>query len=1113
MAEIDILRVTPPDADEIESGLTGRDIDVMPMDPRDLTRTPDTGGVDILGVVEGEIAPLNVVSRAGGNAFQRLRAQFGWGIGDLAALIPDYVLNKSMDWSYPALSREKDEVGVSDEDQANNPGVSRNLINRWVNKGSYEDAEYIIPLLAELAEKYAPEAAPGVLKSIGSAIGGLNAYGTGQMVEPGTAAERIARVSGQTTAMAVPFIGASARLAQSITPGFAAARATEMFRNLKATNLWKEGKEGGNVLNILREAISKPYERALTRGTSLATPAAVEAGLSAVSGAGYQVEEEISPLESSTGIGALSPIVVPALAIGIIRHGPVAQVFRWGSRMFGKAKGRFIEEKDVATGKTDPWTDPTEVGVKTRGKVVGAVEKASATPEAQANIARAEQLELALEPYGTAVLSPGERTMDPGLLAMQAISEKQAPLGGIFSKENILRRLNVLKAITGFKEDVITGDPNTDVPMVVWNAAKARLERTVGRMSTQETALDDQLSLFASEGGDLAVLPIIPAGQRAAPGAHIRAEIKRAKETILERADQLAKELGINEKDALAGADRVTFAKDQLRKLLPRDAEDSVSYKGIPALFRRFLEHKFKNGQISFQDWKGYRAQVGDAIGIAINKGAQNDIRYLKQLQSTLDELAESSALARTNVKFKEYRNWYSENVFKPFDAIQHIMTPSVKGGTAYLLKDESVAKAFLQSREAAATYAARYGDNPEMMQHLRAAALDDARAASYIVNKGQINPDKLNSYINKKGDALEAAGFLDEFTDTRKLLQDMADRLVVLGNRKTKLDGNALYKALMKSENDQNPEKLIASMMSKDPATDNIALATQLRSVANREAIREKNPGILTAYNQAVMRRMLQINKNIKDDPEAFMQFLNDHERLLDAALTPEHVDNMYLLSDAYYRAMATTMPEGKADIATFLEGFGRQTGFTMANMSNRFLAVREGRLGRKGIAFYFLGRMANAQSRLRTNKLWEAAILNPDLAKTLTTNIPEGAPVGTIPPKIRDTINAYMFTLGIPFGEEYWGLPIEAGVKQPTRVLFGPHRRPPAPAPNVTITPVPQTPPPPPITTPGSAVQVAPPPTPNVNVAELFPFDPTSQAIARRREAASGGIGSLMG
>lgn len=1048
------------------------------------------------------------------------------GANDLILGVGDAVINGVID-STDFLRKDAEEKGLDAGTRSEHPQLSRDYLQRFFQRGDYEAINYIFPKLANWFVKNAPDVPEGTLEDIGNSIAAWNKYGVGEKIgPPDNWQSRIFRTAGELGAATIPFAGAALKTASAVQKTGLGFQQAQRWATEKAATAGS-GRFGdlSGGLPILQQAITQPYRSAITGGTALTTPLTIEGLYGILSGAGMQAETEV--FGTRTGLGALAPLALPASMMWLARNSLIGRSLRGivdkGKQIGEKSRERKAIEQEFDADPTAAATATDAASVAARNQVVRKIQENLSTPEAQVNIDRAKQLELALEPYADVpvAFSPAESGQVPSLIAMQQATEARAPMGSVFTEQNIARKNNILDAAARFQEDKLSGAPEIDVPTIVLDAATKRRETTLGIANKAEGTLAEQLDIISAIDGQL---PPIAIAERAAPGIAIRQRIKDARAAVDKEANELAKKLKINDADQLASADSVNTAKESLESYLPRQGTEALSYANMPKLFKNFLNHKFVNGRMSFQDWKMFRGQVGTALSEASAQGRNTDVRALMFLTETLDNLASApkGALSGTAKKFEEFRNWYKVN-YAPFDPVLHILTPKVQGGTSYVLQDESVANAFLASRESAGVYRGLYGDDPAMMEHIRAAALDSARSAAVrtptATGRPLVNADKLNTWLGKNGDALDELGFLSEFQDTQRLIQGLSDRNVTLVGRRKRIDASSLFRAIAKSENTSNPDKLIAEIFAGEG---NVRLAQELRQTATREANRvdpktgTKNPGILEAWNYSVIRKIFKNQPNFMDNPVNFKTYLANNERVLDAALTPEHLNNMYLLADAYERALTTSVKQGATDIETFMTGFQAELGMTPANVSNRILALREGRLGAKGIAAYFLGRAVNAQSMKRVNTLWQAAILDTTLAKTLTQTLPEGVSVGSITPKIRDSINLYLFNTGVPFGEEFYR---NIGEGEPYQIRFGGpipgSER--TPDPRITVEPigepVPRTPgPQTKASTPPAPVRVASGQTPPVNVASVFPFDADLQAIeARRNASANQGLASL--
>jgi len=145
--------------------------------------------------------------------------------------------------------------------------------------------------------------------------------------------------------------------------------------------------------------------------------------------------------------------------------------------------------------------------------------------------------------------------------------------------------------------------------------------------------------------------------------------------------------------------------------------------------------------------------------------------------------------------------------------------------------------------------------------------------------------------------------------------------------------------------------------------------------------------------------------------------------------------------------------------------------------------------------------------------NALMREAITDPQLARMLTTELPEATPVGRIPGPIQRKVNNYLIGSGIEAVEQ---IDQEMEKARPLATFptsgqsFGVN---PETNQNIETTPIAPAPPAPSM----DLSQIAPPPPiaptggSQVDVASLFPFDPTSAAIQKRQQQQQG-LGSLI-
>ena len=600
-------------------------------------------------------------------------------------------------------------------------------------------------------------------------------------------------------------------------------------------------------------------------------------------------------------------------------------------------------------------------------------------------------------------------------------------------------------------------------------------------------------------------------GSRAEAGASIRNTIVAARDAAKEDAAKLAKKLKINDADPVGDANATQAAQAAVRDALTsRAGEEALSYQGLPPLVRAFMEKKFDKGRMSFQDWKLFRDQVGGAIGAAMAKGDNAAVRPLAILSEQLDNMAVS--FGRTNEKFEQFRLVYDKNVVAPFERSGVIkVTGKAPGSTKeevqYYLADEEVAKSFLANTNTARQFMNLFADKPADLRHMKNIVLDQLRTKAYNSRKGIFEPDKVNTYIDQNREVLEVLGLTDDLLNTEAMLRDMLARNAELTARQRAINGNLLFGAIARAEQNQNPDSLFTE------ALRNPAKMRELRNIAEAGSDDLSADEATQAFRAAVTEKLLALNPKAMENPTEFKAWMVKNEKVLDAAFDKTHVDNMYLIADAAERVLITGIGRGQgvsdSDIITRFTG---ALGTTPAGISNRFIAVQEGRLGSKAMIGYIISRAIRQQSTARSDALFREAMFNPDIAKLLVAEGGESVPpLGASEPNVR-RMNAYLFNLGIDYGEGITGEGATQEFRFDVNVPDEPITEPPVPQPKPTLPqklqkemdpnyfqnmypPVPTPKPKPP--SPPASNQAS------VGIETLFPNDPTSIAIAKRRAA----------
>ncbi len=986
-------------------------------------------------------------------------SDFARGANDLILALPDAAIN--------AVAEGLEAVGIVEPNT-----VDRRYLARIFNSSDFESQKVIIPYLLH--------------------------YGTGEFAgqadQEGLGA-KISRGAGQAGVASLPLVGMQMRAAA--IPSTQVTRLGSSTPYLGVDVLGKGAATPSTTTTTQRivEGMVAPFR------TSPGTAAAVETGLGAASGAGAVTEQEL--FGTSGTVGALAPIL-PAAAATALGKTPGINLakkgFNW-TKSFVKGK---VDDTKVLTGKVKPGEGAE--GEAALAKLGSEVQEAAATPQAQVNLQRAAEIEARLGGYADEpiALSPAEATLDAPLLATQTRMEGTGDAA--FTRANNQRKTNVLTAAQRFIDGDLTASPVDDAPMFVYNQAEGTYAATVGRINADSDELAANWSMVTDS--DTGVYPKL--GSRSDVGANIRKAIVDAEQAAKDDAAALATKLKINDADPVGDANTTVAAQAAVRdSLTSRAGDKAISYQGLPPLVRKFVEFKFKDNRMSFQDWKSFRDQVGSAIGKASAVGDKASIRPLAILSDQLDNMAAS--YGKTNEKFDDFRIYYDANVVTPFQrsGVTRVTAKgqgSTKERPQYYVADEKVADAFLQDTNTAKQFMKLFADKPADMRAMKNVVLDKLRTTAFNQNKGIFEPDKVNKYINTNREVLTELGIIDDLLDTETMLREMVTRNAELEVRRRTINGNLLMGSVARATKNESPDQLFTEAL-RSPAK-----MRELKRIASQATDDLTEEEASRAFRSAITQKMLDKAPTALSDPTAFKQWMVRNEEVLDAAFDKSHVDNLYLMADAAERVLITGIGRGKGvtdeDIVT---RFTSALGTTPAGISNRFIAVQEGRLGSKAMVGYILSRAIRQQSGVRSDALFREAMFDPDIARLLTTEGSESVPPLGISEPNKRRLNAFLFNIGVDYGDGITG----EGAKE-TLIL----------EPNITDQPILQTPPPapdpvpppkpfplPPTPTIPNRPAAAPPTAPPLNTAQvgietLFPNDPTSIAIAKRRGAGQGAM-----
>jgi len=329
-----------------------------------------------------------------------------------------------------------------------------------------------------------------------------------------------------------------------------------------------------------------------------------------------------------------------------------------------------------------------------------------------------------------------------------------------------------------------------------------------------------------------------------------------------------------------------------------------------------------------------------------------------------------------------------------------------------------------------------------------------------------------------------------------------------LLHQRAKTVSNSRLWKAVMKANDTDKPQKLLNS------AFDDLNILRDLKQIAVSTAKKENDPGVLKAFNASVMETMLKKAPSAMENPAKFKQWINENSSILDTAFSKEHTNNMFVIADAFERALLTGMEEGPGIGARdFMAKVQQKLGSSFTAIQSRFYAQAEGRISPRTALIFLLGRAYRANAQAKADAIFENAMMDPSFAKMLLQQSDKDF---TIKPELDRKIGSYLFNMGIPY---FYDTPEQRNMIIPLDDVKGP------PEPDIITIPgnvqsdltepepLPQAQPIPNVSQLAMNTTAPSPANTNVNtsVSELFPFDPTSQAIENRR--GSGGITNLIG
>lgn len=1050
--------------------------------------------------------------KAGRGEFARTVNQLLYGANEYILGLPDMAINAFLDVK-----------GLATGD----PVENKNLLTRLFNSGDYETVRTIIP--------------------------GLLTFGEGQKVGPQGALQEVARSAGEGlgigTLFGVGTLGAGANIAArgvgpevAVGTGTLRAPADKIVKDLTSDIPTQGGVKDILSKSILGDAIKNPGR-----------VAAIETGFGTASGAGMEIggdtaETVGAPREIGEIIGALSPIGLVGVTSASANLAGKAIDASPTKKVIDFTKKAIRGGSDFVKGKTSPISEMSADDVaKSETKEVKQVKKgvgeafgkAFESPTVREEVAKAEKAEKLLDPYAEKdiVFSPGEQTKDK--IIMETERKILSKAGEDTARKNQERIQNIKSAGMRFLQKKFSTNIN-DTPNYIVDEQYKLNNSMIETNNVKINEINDKIEMLRTDGVTEInkkefSLPITES--KAAEGLRLRQSIVRAQEEADNAVKAEAEKLGINTVDPI----RKTGLQDIQTKF-----QDTLKTKtGLTATSNSktvndFIKYDFKKNGLSFQDWKKFREDVQTDLAKADARSDKRQKRDLAALKKVLDDEI-APLFGGTASNFNKFLDFYFETKIQPFNnaVAVKVLRPDVgftKDTPVYKTAPENLMKEFIESTATAGQWKKIFGgmdknsaDYKSELELIRRAISDEIRQKSGLnLQKGTFKPEQIQKYINDKADMLKEFGLFDEFNTTSKAVNKMQERLVSLKNRNKRINTNLMFKKIASAYKNDNPEQLIEESLKKEKLLD-----TLIKDV-KKLAVKENNPDLFNEFQGVLINKLLTQSKTgvgspgdalgtqAGADPQKFLAYLVGYEKPLTKVLGKQHYDDLLTVGDAFLRAdiYSNVRGRGKA-FEGFLNKVASEIGTSVPSISTRLIAIGENRIGAKSSAAWFLSRAISSRQQQLMDKLFEKAIFDKNIAKQLAKQheslTDETLEAGTaiIPKDDINRIKGYLFQMGVP------GELIPSGEGEKSERIFDPSGAAPTEDTGVKIAaapnPMPPTAPITPDMVPQSNIPVQPPMRqPGIaaikpSAQELFPFDSTSAAIARRTPQQSG-IASLV-
>ncbi|MEN3974792.1 hypothetical protein [Emcibacter sp. SYSU 3D8] len=759
----------------------------------------------------------------------------------------------------------------------------------------------------------------------------------GDAPEPRDAAERVAAKTGEYIGASLPFVAAPQVMGLAKPASYATAPVDA------ATVMGQVGQ------NMLKGTMQAPVRTA-----------AVETGLSAVSGLGGGIGQEVGG-DTGEMIGAI------ATPTGLSAAAFFSPTFMAGR--LARTLAPTVSDK-AATSRAREMVGQTlgEELPRYQQEVARSGEVERAVNEAAARSGSPDRMELSL----------AERTGSPALMAAQKDLDER--ITGPTLEAARKRRDAQDRAIDTFAE--------TQAPV-----SSLSSEAVAARAQVRSKAIADKLQREQAQkraerevlAGNVPSVDLVQAGQ------NMRAALNDTRRAVRDHFNQRAIAEGLNTADVTL--DFRGFQQRVADTYAPRTF-DNPSYrpKVLDAIVRYGAEDAARQ-PVRFQDVKALRERIVDDLNVSqksSNPADRMQESTLSRLLRDFDDMIVNTELRTSDQNLAErwnaFRKDYRDQVIETF------RQPDVRSFGARdnegfrKLSDEAMASDLWKPNNVTGLRSftkALQGMDPASSEYVRgvealeSVALDSLRKAA--VRDGVIDPARYSAWVRQHDSMLSEMPYL------RSLVEDVGstDRLLLarqqtLADRARVVERNVLERKLASVEaGAKSADSLI------DEAVRNPGLAMKLRS-----RVRD-DKAALDGLRAAVWQRIPF------DDPRSTITFLDKNQKALGLIFSAEHLRNARFIADA--RAMADRLPKpgGAAPQQVPFRAAEDALGMKLPQIGTRLYAIQSGRVGKIYPAMEGAMNFVRGRTKRQMDDLWQKALFDPEVAKDLAATMQNPDPL----------------------------------------------------------------------------------------------------------------------